>query len=140
MFRFLTRSRPRRRAIGRPRASLNVERLETRDCPSGLAVYVYAVPEPNHIAHVFGGVIGNRNDPTTVTLSGAVSGQVTVNSFGSFTFETNQATVGIIEASAADAAGNIGSSQTQLTVNPPVIVAATIAYNHKRSITITGHV
>jgi hypothetical protein len=140
MFRFLTRARSPRRSVAAPRRRLHVERLETRFCPASLAVYVSAMPLPNHIAMVYGGVVGNQGSPTTVTFSGAVSGQVGVNSSGSFTFETNQAVLGLITASAVDANGDSGMNRTMLTLDEPVILWANVTYNRRRNITITGQV
>src|SRR5947207_2732149 len=89
MFPFLTRGRSRRRPIIVPKARLSVERLESRNCPSSLAVYVYASPEPNHIAHVYGGVMGKVEDIDSglpVVLGGVVNATVYTDAGGNFTY------------------------------------------------------
>jgi hypothetical protein len=149
------------------RITLHLEVLEARDCPSaspydppvtagdailsdtvlvmasdpGLSLSLSVVPRPRGTATVSGQVAGDS--PTgglTVTLSGVVSGSVTTNADGTFTYTGSASGLGQIQAAVTDGAGNTVTSSTTLVATPPTIVNFRAVNNGNNNWTFTGQI
>jgi hypothetical protein len=159
----------RRAPAKRPRTILQLEALESRDCPSALPITpspgtdsatatapaaiaqppvndtatsltVSAMPGPNRTATVTGQVSGNAPAGLTVTLSGVVSGSVTTNANGTFTWTGPASALGQVQATVTDASGVTVAAFTTLTDPPPAIVNFKAISNGYNSWTFTGQV
>ena len=91
MFKLFTRPRRRSTASRPRRPRLQVEALEGRDCPagtSGLSLTLLATPQNGTTVLLSGHEYTANVGPTTttVTISGVMSGTVTPNANGDFSF------------------------------------------------------
>jgi hypothetical protein len=107
---------------------------------TGLSITVSVVPGAG-TATVSGQVTGDpSNGGLTVTFGGVVSGSVTTNADGSFTFTAQASGPGQIQASVIDAAGTTATSSINFNVSPPTIVNFEAINNGRNSWTFTGQV
>jgi len=154
-------------SVRRRRITLHVEALEARDCPSappvveplasldavrddttparvadpGLSLSLSAVPGPGGTATVSGQVFGaSPVGGLTVTLSGVVSGSVTTNADGMFTYTGPASGPGQIQAAVTDAEVKTATSSVTLIISPPTIVNFRAINNGNNNWTFTGQV
>ncbi len=106
----------------------------------GTSLTVAAMPGPNHTATVTGQVSGNAPAGLTVTLSGVVSGSVTTNADGTFTWTGPASALGQIQATVTDASGVTVAALTTLTDPPPAILNFKAINNGNNNWTFTGQV
>jgi hypothetical protein len=146
---------------------LHLESLEARDCPSadplvapiatgdaassdtalvlvanpGLSLNLSVVPGPRGTATVSGQVSGSsQTGGLTVILVGVVSGSVTTGADGTFTYTGRASGPGSIKAFVTDDAGDMVTSSTNLTANPPTVVNFQAINNGNNNWTFTGQV
>jgi len=147
-----------------------VEALEGRDCPSapqitalaapvqtgntvllnttqttvtdpGISLSLSAAQGTNCTVTVSGQVFGtSQAGGLTVTLSGVVSGSVTTNADGTFTYTGAASALGQIKAAVTDDWGVTVNSSTMLSDNPPTIVNFQAINNGNNSWTFMGQV
>ena len=89
---------------------------------------------------VTGRVSGNSPGGLTVTLSGVVSGSVSTNADGTYTYTGPASALGQIQATVTDAWGDTVSSSTTLANQPPAILNFKAVSNGNNSWTFTGQV
>jgi hypothetical protein len=167
MFRWVSLTRKTKKPLpARPRrVTLQLESLETRDCPSasslilpvvpdpalsipaivgvsnqGLSLTLTATPGPAGTAMVSGQVTGPAAGGLTVTFTGVVSGSVTTNADGTFTFSGQASGLGQVQATVTDGAGNTVSSAVSLSAPTPTIVNFRVVNDGNGRWTFTGQV
>jgi hypothetical protein len=106
----------------------------------GTSLNVSAAQGPNRTVTVTGQVSGNSPAGLTVTLSGVVSGSVTTNANGTFTYTGAASAPGPIQATVTDLWGVTVSAVTTLTSQPPAILNFKAVNNGNNSWTFTGQV
>jgi hypothetical protein len=106
----------------------------------GISLSLSVAQGPNRTVTVTGQVTCNSPASLTVALSGVVSGSVTTNANGSFTYTGPASALGQIQATVTDVWGVTASSSTMLKNNPPTIVNFQATYNGNNSWTFTGQV
>jgi hypothetical protein len=143
------------------RISLQLEALEARYCLSAsapaplasegvaqadtvsgqdLAITLSVTAGPG-TATVSGQVTGDAfNGGLTVTFTGVVSGSVTTNADGTFSFTATASSLGQIQASVMDAVGNTATSSVNFNSIPPTIVNFRAINNGNNIWTFTGQV
>ncbi len=106
----------------------------------GISLNLSAVQGPNRTVTITGQVSCNSPAGLTVTLSGIVSGSVTTNTDGTFTFTGVASALGQIYATVTDIWGVSAGSSTALTNAPPTIVNFRAINNGNNTWTFTGQV
>jgi hypothetical protein len=106
----------------------------------GISLNLSVAQGPNHTVTVTGQVSCNSPSGLTVTLSGIVSGSVTTNADGTFTYTTTASALGQIQATVTDVWGVTAASSTTLSNSPPKIINFRAIYNGNNSWTFTGQV
>src|SRR5436190_6959137 len=144
MFGLLTRSV--RRSLARPSrckpaTRLGIERLEGRDCPSGLQISFDYTHGANRTVNIEGCVSEDGDDPgyhgrmggqqnlggLTVTFSGAVQGQATTDGSGGFSATLTANSLGTFWAQTTDGQGNDSDyCQAELTNAAPTITLSKV--------------
>lgn len=144
MFRLFRK--PRRKAT-RPQKHaprFRFEGLESRLCPTGYGPYIESMSAITAVGHDVR-VSGQVQDPypgVQVAISGVVSGNVTADSSGNFSFTAYASTLGNVSAIATDAQGNSSTSRVSPVQDPtPQVVGLSImATNVGKGVTVTGKV
>src|SRR5262249_8329341 len=106
----------------------------------GISLSVSVTQGPHRTVTVTGQASCNSPAGLTVTLSGVVSGSVTTNANGAFTYTGPASALGQIQAAVIDVWGVTATSSTMLTNNPPRIVNFQAINNGNNSWTFTGQV
>jgi len=143
------RARTSRRHSAPPRfARPGLERLETRDCPSGLApLHPALLPIPWGPVQMAGpsvtlptltlavamngmksvtlhGIVTADNPANlTVTFSGAVTGTTTTNNLGDYSLTINANGLGQVQASTLDADGQVSNTATAIVASPAPVIS-----------------
>jgi hypothetical protein len=107
----------------RNRATLSLERLETRDCPAAPVIMSFGatIMSGNYVT-LLGTVLDEHPSSVRITFSGAARGWTMANSYGGFAYQTTASALGTIFADAVDAEC-LASEQVSTTLNSdrPVI-------------------
>jgi hypothetical protein len=139
----LLKRRPRKpKPITRRRTCLQVERLETRDCPAAPVIASF-VATPLSVGHQVDlkGIVRDANPASvTITFTGIASGKTTADSSGHFDYVAQAAGVGTVKA--------VGKDQQKLTSNTATAtfsvsapsLTLTISYGSQRTVTLSGKV
>jgi hypothetical protein len=106
----------------------------------GLSLSVSVAQGPRRTVTVTGQVSCNSPCGLTVTLSGVVSGSVTTNANGTFTYTGPASALGQIQATVTDVWAVTATSSTTLTNKPPTIIDFQAINNGNNSWTFTGQV
>jgi hypothetical protein len=106
----------------------------------GVSLSVSVAQGPNHTVTVTGQVSCNSPAGLTVTLSGVVSGSVTTNGKGTFSYTGTASALGQIQATVTDVWGVAAASSTTLTNRAPTIVNFQAIDNGNNIWTFTGQV
>jgi hypothetical protein len=108
---------------------------------AGISLTLSVVSGPGGSATVSGQVSGGAAPGgLTVTLTGVVSGTVTTNADGTFTFTGPTSGPGQIQATVTDDAGSTATASVNLSPAPPTIVNFGAVNNGNNSWTFTGQV
>jgi hypothetical protein len=146
MFGLFTRSRTKINPGARRRsAPLMLERLETRDCPSGggplimsLGIHATNVGKQVEIC----GTVEDQIDPGSVSLnfSGVANGQVWTNPVGAFDYTTTATGLGSITAIAVNSDGEASWPGTATLAVPAPTLWLNVTYGTQRNVTLSGTV
>jgi hypothetical protein len=123
------------------RARLGVERLETRDCPSGLSFMNFGVSVLNVGKQVeLRGMVSDSN-PTSVQINftGVAIGSVYADTNGYFDVKTTASGLGTVNASAIDSVGSVAGASGQVTDVAPTMMLY-FAYGANKQVTLSGKV
>src|SRR5579859_1289919 len=95
----------------RRRPRLMVERLETRDCPAAPVIGSLTATPITGTTVQLSGYVQDANPATThISFTGVMSGTVTANTYGYFSYQAQASGLGAVSAVATDAAGEVSSS------------------------------
>jgi hypothetical protein len=108
--------------------------------PLGASLCVFVAQGPNRTVTVTGQVFGNSPGGLAVTLSGVVSGSMTTDANGMFTYTGTASAAGQIHATVTDAWGVTASSSTTLLNLPPIIINFQAINNGNNTWTFIGQV
>lgn len=145
------------------RVSLELERLETRDCPSDIGLTAPAsgstmtAPAASQTAApvisldirygtqrtvtLFGQVTGGDAAGYTVTFSGVVSGSTTTDQSGAFSYTAQASSLGKVSATATSSSGQTSNvAQVDVKSTAPTIVSFTAVEGLNNLWTFSGRV
>jgi hypothetical protein len=133
---------PRARYSSARRVRLLVERLEDRDCPSCTLTDFTATVTSGTTVQLTGHVSDdNPSAAIQVNFSGVMSGSVSMNSQGDFTFTGQASHYGFVYATAVDSLDQVSNQMSAyVTGNAPVVGNLAISYGQGRTVTVTGTV
>jgi large repetitive protein len=131
MFGYLFATRPKSQAKLQRSFRPTVEALEARDCPT-LHVTLAALVLPAHQVRLSGTVAGGAG--LNLYFNGVVTGNVTTDANGNFSYTTAQATLGTVNAQGM----NTDQASASIAVTPPSLSSLAIAYGAQRSVTVSG--
>ena len=137
MFGFALFTRSPRTVRKRHTASLAIEALESRLCPTGL--YLETQVLPDHQVHLVGHLDASEADDFTVEFSGAYSGSVIPDANGFFSVIGSGASLGTVYAVASSPENTTYSTESLIWMNTPT-VSLSIADVSGYVITMSGHV
>jgi hypothetical protein len=142
LFGLLSRKHRRPRPVNLWRTQVQVERLETRDCPAAPVITAFSAVPLNVGNQVdLSGSVTDAN-PASVALdfSGVTSGTTTANANGHFDFVAKARALGTVSAVAQDGQ-NLTSNTATATFSVPVPgLTLAVTYGCQRTVTLSGKV
>ena len=119
--------KPRPASKPKRRATLMLEGLEARYCltaPSALTLSAQVCP--GHMVMLSGSVLGSQPGGVNVSFSGAAVGSVTTDCSGHFAFQTCNASLGNVSATATDQQGMLSNAvSASISVTAPTVTGST---------------
>ncbi len=111
----------------------SIESLESRYCPT-LHVTLAAQVLPAHEVQLSGAVTGGNVAGVSLSFSGAVTGNVTTDSTGNFSYTTSQATLGSVSVTGT----GTDMASANIAVAAPSFSSLSISYGTQRTVTVSG--
>jgi hypothetical protein len=122
------------------RANLRIEALEERYCLTAPVLTLNAQVLPGHVARLTGSVTDNFLQGIRVNFGGAVSGNATTDANGNFLYETQNATLGTVNAVAIDQMNACSATMSVSLSTPAPTVTLNFSYLKEGNIQLTGSV
>lgn len=145
MFGLFTRSRTKTPKRPRRSVPLSLERLETRDCPSGgpliMSLNIAALNDGRRV-EITGTVEDDSAGPGSVCLnfSGVATGQVYADAVGQFDYITTATGLGTVTAVGVDGDGLASPPRNAVLAVAPPTLSLNVAYGTQRNVTLSGTV
>jgi hypothetical protein len=119
---------------------LNLERLETRACPTGPTISVLATVLSNHRVLLTGTVTDDQPASVRVSFSGVASGSTTADSSGKFSATLTASGIGTVSAVGVDGQ-DLTSNTAQAAVDPAApALTLSLTYGSQKTVTLSGQV
>jgi hypothetical protein len=124
----------------RPPRRFRVESLESRDCLSAVTIGMQAQTADGHNVSVHGQVMGQESG-YQITLSGQVSGSISLSSAGTFNFSGPASGLGTITGVVTDGDGDSAQASTAIYDTPPQVSSLWIsATGQGKQVSVSGSV
>ncbi|HEV3116084.1 MAG TPA: hypothetical protein VGY58_03470, partial [Gemmataceae bacterium] len=141
MFGLFGKPRPRPASKPMRRATLMLEGLEARYCLTApLALTLSAQACPGHMVMLSGSVLNSQPGGARVSFSGAAVGSVTTDWAGHFAFQTCNASLGDVSATATDQLSLLSNAvSASISVTAPTVTVSW-TYGTSGDIVVSGQV
>jgi hypothetical protein len=132
----------RRSLVRTQRAILQVEALETRDCPSAAPQIAFftATAQSGHTILLSGTITDSSPTAAVVDFGGVASGSATPDASGHFQVLDTISQLGTATATVTDPGGSKSGTAQATVSDPGVSIRVSVAQGPSRTVTVTGQV